>query len=565
MTEENHHRPDSRHDSTHDDPEAAAETGAESGYGHVAPEEDAAARQDASGERPPGMAASWGAAGRGDPWAPSPEDPASTGHEGVWHPGAYPAAPPVQNPPSMWPQSGPGDPWRSGGDPWQSGGFAPPQQGTDPHAVGPWGTGHAGGPPPGGWWPGEQVSGGTGDTSAPWIASPVPGATGMYGPAHPGGTDTLGMPVRERRGPRTGLIIALVVVVGLLAGGLGSGVTLWASDSQDVGTGEPVVSLEKAPAESGARPEGSIQSISRELLPSVVSIRVGGGGQSGTGSGFVIEGGYIITNNHVVASAEGGGPIKVRFHDGTTASASVVGSDARSDIAVIEPQGVTGLTPAPLGNSSNAVVGDTVVAIGSPLGLEGTVTSGIVSALDRPVVAGGQNGDAAYINAIQTDAPINPGNSGGPLVNAQGQVIGVNAAIATLGGPLSSGAGNIGVGFAIPINEARKVAMQIINNGYATHARIGATVDLTYRGEGARIATQTKGSAPIILPNGPADRAGLRPGDVIVRFDGRRIRSAKELIVAIQAHEPGQSVQLTYERDGKQRRVAVTLEATRGS
>jgi putative serine protease PepD len=216
------------------------------------------------------------------------------------------------------------------------------------------------------------------------------------------------------------------------------------------------------------------------------------------------------------------------------------------------------------------VVGDPVIAVGSPLGLAGTVTSGIVSALNRPVQAGDQTGSAseAYIDAIQTDAPINPGNSGGPLVNARGQVVGVNSAIATLGGTSIGGSGqsgSIGLGFAIPINQVRRVAQELVQTGKAVHPVIGAVIDMSYTGIGARIAKSATGGQSPILAGGPSAKAGLSPGDVIVAFNGNPVTTADELIVDIRSHQPGDEVRITYKRGASQRTVTLTLGSASSS
>ena len=312
------------------------------------------------------------------------------------------------------------------------------------------------------------------------------------------------------------------------------------------------------------RPPTSVAGIAARILPSVVMIRINGG--TGTGSGFIVNGGYIITNNHVV-TLDGqvkGAKLQVVFNGGRTASAKPVGTDPYSDIAVIQPQGISNLSPVQLGNSDGVVVGDPVIAVGSPLGLAGTVTSGIVSALNRPVQAGDQTGSAseAYIDAIQTDAPINPGNSGGPLVNARGQVVGVNSAIATLGGTSIGGSGqsgSIGLGFAIPINQVRRVAQELVQTGKAVHSVIGAVIDMSYTGIGARIAKSAIGGQSPILAGGPSAKAGLRPGDVIVAFNGNPVTTADELIVDVRSHQPGDKVRVTYKRGAPQRTVTLTL------
>jgi putative serine protease PepD len=222
---------------------------------------------------------------------------------------------------------------------------------------------------------------------------------------------------------------------------------------------------------------------------------------------------------------------------------------------------VQGLTALTLGNSDSVAVGDPVVAVGSPLGLAGTVTSGIISAKNRAVTAGGAGGETSYINAIQTDAAINPGNSGGPLVNLRGEVIGVNSAIASLRTDtvLGEPSGSIGLGFAIPINFARRIVEQLIDTGTATHPIIGVTLDPAYSGDGARIIDRPTRSGPAIVPDGPADQAGLQPGDVITELDGERISGSDELIVGIRSRQPGDKVELTVRRDGRDITLSVVL------
>lgn len=307
------------------------------------------------------------------------------------------------------------------------------------------------------------------------------------------------------------------------------------------------------------RPPGSVADIAQRVLPSVVSISARSSNGGGTGTGFVIDSnGYILTNNHVISDAAvDGGEIEVQLNDGTTLQASIVGRDSSYDLAVLKVSR-TGLTALTFGNSDQVAVGDSVIAIGSPLGLSGTVTLGIVSAKDRAVTAGESQGDSSFINAIQTDAAINPGNSGGPLVNSAGAVIGVNSAIATLGSSvLSSQAGSIGLGFAIPINQARKTAEQLIKNGKATYPVIGVSVDMQYAGDGAKVADTSNA----ILPGGPASKAGLRAGDLITTFDGRTITTPEELIVAIRSKNVGDRVEIEYIRSGKTFTTSLTLTA----
>ena len=324
------------------------------------------------------------------------------------------------------------------------------------------------------------------------------------------------------------------------------------------------VALPPAPAGSTSRPSGSIAAVAARILPSVVTIRVKGADAAGTGSGFVMRSdGYILTNNHVIEGAGTKGTITVLFPDGKSSDATIVGRDESYDLAVIRVSRRT-LPALVLGSSSAVVVGDPVFAVGAPLGLDSTVTSGIVSALNRPVTAGGAGASSAsFINAIQTDAAINPGNSGGPLLDMAGRVIGVNSAIARVAGAQSTDgqSGNIGVGFAIPSDQVRKTAEQLIANGKATHPVIGILIDTSYKGEGVKIADKPqKGSSPV-AKGGPADKAGLRPGEVILRFDGRPVTDADEFVVAVRAKSVGQVVELTVRRGKTERTVKMTLQA----
>jgi putative serine protease PepD len=381
-------------------------------------------------------------------------------------------------------------------------------------------------------------------------------------------TDTLGseQPGRSepRRPARTGVLVALAAAVALVAGIAGGATGYLLADRGDGGVTFDGSNLGSAPARSVDRPARSIPGVAAQVLPSVVQIKVQTAQGEATGSGWVLDDdGLLVTNNHVVDGAQG--DVDVSFGDGTTTTADVVGKSASYDIAVLRVD-ATNLPALPLGNSDSVVVGDPVVAIGSPLGLSGTVTSGIVSAKNRPVTAGseGGGGDAAYIDAIQTDAAINPGNSGGPLVNLEGEVVGVNSAIATVGGLTGEG-GNIGVGFAIPINQVRRTVEQIIDTGEAQFPIIGASLDGSYDGDGARIATTsaTDGTPPIV-PDGPAEQAGLQPGDVIVAIDGKPVDDSSGLIVAIRSKQPGDTVRLTVRREGDEREVTVTLGSTDG-
>jgi putative serine protease PepD len=369
-----------------------------------------------------------------------------------------------------------------------------------------------------------------------------------------------------RESPPGWTVLALsTAIAGVLGGGIG------AAAHGDNGNAAPhtvtLGSASTSPISSTQPAAGSVAAVAAKILPSVVSIEVRTGQGGDTGSGIVISAaGYILTNNHVVSDAASGGKVTVDFPDKHSAAATIVGRDTVSDLAVIRVNGVTGLKPAQLGSSSALSVGSQVVAVGSPLGLAGTVTSGIISALDRPVEAGDPTGGNTddVIDAIQTDAAINPGNSGGPLVDSNGLVIGVNSAIATLSAApgFGSQSGSIGLGFAIPIDQAKRIAMQLIQYGYSTHAIIGVSLDPSYTGHGAKIAPPP-GGAPAVRPGGPASHAGLEAGDVIVEVDGQVVTTAEELIVAIRKRVPGAHLTLVYMRDGGRHTTVVTLGSAR--
>jgi putative serine protease PepD len=246
----------------------------------------------------------------------------------------------------------------------------------------------------------------------------------------------------------------------------------------------------------------------------------------------------------------------------------VVGRDSGYDLAVVKVSGVVGLRPVALGNSDSVQVGDPVVAIGAPFDLANTVTSGIISAKERPITAGGAKGDGSdvsYVDALQTDAPINPGNSGGPLLDTRARVIGINSAIRSADGgtDLQGGqAGSIGLGFAIPVNQARRVAEELINTGRATHPVIGVMLDMDYPGDGARVGT--KGGGAPVTAGGPGAKAGIKAGDVITEVDGQRVHSGEELIVKTRAHRPGDRLRLTLRRGGSQRTVTLVLGSASG-
>jgi putative serine protease PepD len=305
------------------------------------------------------------------------------------------------------------------------------------------------------------------------------------------------------------------------------------------------------------RKPGSVSDIAARVAPAVVSIEVRVGQAGATGSGVVVDGkkGYIVTNNHVVSGADGvkGAEIRAVFSDGSGSAARIVGRDPSSDVAVLKVE-KPGLITASLGTAKDVVVGDPVVAIGSPLGLAGTVTSGIVSALDRPVRLAGEGSDTnAVIDAVQTDAPINPGNSGGALVDTTGAVIGINTAIASLGGNGNTG-GSIGLGFAIPIDTVRKIAEQLISTGKAVHASLGVNTRSVTDGtrDGALVLNVEK--------SGAAAAAGIREQDVVIAVGSKPVGSSEELAVAVDAHQPGDKVTIELVRAGKSQKVDVTLD-----
>ncbi len=349
------------------------------------------------------------------------------------------------------------------------------------------------------------------------------------------------------------VLASLVAVLALLAGfilGAAFGPSLFDSQAAEAPGGDPTA---PAPTVVAASP---IRDVAASALPSTVFIQASSQSGASTGTGLIFRAdGYIVTNNHVIAEAADGGQVSVAFSDGTIMSAEIVGRTQDYDLAVLRVER-DDLVPLPLADSDTVVVGDGVVAVGAPLGLNGTVTSGIVSALNRAVTAGSA-GDISFINAIQTDAAINPGNSGGPLVNLAGQVIGINTAIAQPGGA-SSATGSIGLGFAIPSNQVARTAQQIIETGHATYPVIGVFLDRQHTGPGALVAADSPGQ-PAVNPGGPADQAGIRSGDLIIAIDGVPVMGSDEAIVTIRSNSPGDSVILTIERAGAQTDVELIL------
>nr|WP_246211609.1 trypsin-like peptidase domain-containing protein [Phytoactinopolyspora alkaliphila] len=349
------------------------------------------------------------------------------------------------------------------------------------------------------------------------------------------------------------MLLAGLAIGAVLGGGSGAAAYSWLdedSPASQEGVQSSLTPNNGTPAGSTDSPRGGVEAVAEQVLPSVVSITVGGQmGASGTGTGVIISSdGEILTNNHVVAAGGPGSALQVTFSDGTTAEAEIIGTDPLTDLAVIQAQDVEGVTPAALGNSADLAVGEQVVAIGSPLGLEGTVTSGIISALERPIITGEDQSSQTFIDAIQTDAPINRGNSGGPLVNMAGEVVGINSAIATSG----MDTGSIGLGFSIPVDQARPIAEELLETGSATHARIGIGVDTPRDGTRGALVREVE-------PGGSAAEAGLQEGDIITKLNDRVVTDHITLIAAARSYRPGDEVTLTYVRDGAENTAEITL------
>ena len=387
-------------------------------------------------------------------------------------------------------------------------------------------------------------------TANPWSAQGAQMPSGqnpqsVYPPPNPYGQPGTGVypaaaPEPKRSG---GKLLAGVALVALLVGGIAGGTVGYLTGGSS-GPASNALDAPKPAQQTGNAPAGSVESVAQKLSPSVVELQVSGQQGAGEGSGFVIStDGYILTNNHVVEVGANGGQIQAVFQDGRKAAAKVVGRDPTTDIAVVKVTGVGNLTPVELGRSDDLRVGQSVVAIGSPFELAGTVTSGIVSSLHRPVRAGGSSGDQTTVmDAVQTDAAINPGNSGGPLANMSGQVIGINSAIyspqsASGGqGQGESQGGNVGIGFAIPIDQARRTADTIIKTGQAVQTYIGAEVKDAPQG-GAELGAIKAGS--------PAEKAGLKAGDVVTKIDDRTIDSADTLVAAVRTRAPDEKATFT--------------------
>lgn len=412
-------------------------------------------------------------------------------------------------------------------------------RGGRPSAPGPQPSGAGAYPPPGQQWP----------PPAPTQAVPR-AATG---------------PSAARRSkavlPIAGLLVVFLAFgAGLLGAGTydvvfddeAGGRVLGGLDDVELNTQEP---LERS---------GTVGEVADAVVPSTVRIAAEFEGEQGgaTGTGWVFDDqGHIVTNNHVVSdAARNDGPIQIVDQDGNHYDATVVGRSPVYDLAVLKSKAAEDLPAASIGRADSLRVGDSVVAVGYPLGLNTTVTSGIVSALGQPVSTGNTADDSSYIYAVQTDAAINPGNSGGPLINAKGQVVGVNSAIATNGGgTLDSSAGNIGVGFAVPIEQVLITADQILSTGEAKYPVIGAKVQT------GGVQDRSGGLLVEILPNSPAEAAGLREDDIVTAVNGERITDGLQLIVVIRTYQPGETIEFTVERGNQEpKKVEVTLDGEVG-
>ncbi|QDQ97033.1 S1C family serine protease [Tomitella fengzijianii] len=453
-------------------------------------------------------------------------------------------------------------------------------------APGPHDQGVQGGPPrydphggaPGGPHSTEELHGlgtppaanppGPGPYQAPGRYPPQGAYQGAYpgpGPAHYPGPQHTGpaAPPQQaaappRRRPGAAVLVAGALAFALVGGAVGGVTGAYFATNDDSGSSSVVQALNDSTAKAqptAAAPSGSVQQVAQKVLPSVVEIKVATRGGGGEGSGIILsQDGMILTNNHV-ATAETSGPVQIQvtFADGSTSPAKIVASDPVTDIAVIKAD-KTGLTPIELGSSSNLQVGQQVVAIGSPLGLSGTVTSGIISALNRPVSTSGNSGDqATVIDAIQTDAAINPGNSGGALVNMKGQLVGMNTAIASLGEGMGQQSGSIGLGFAIPVEQVKQISQDLITTGHAKHAQIGITVPVRSNAPGALVMS--------VLPGGPADQAGIKKGQIVTKVGDRVVSGGDGLIAAVRSHAPGDKVTITVtdQDGGNAHTVDVTL------
>lgn len=459
---------------------------------------------------------------------PGPHQPPGTGSQPSFGPPQPPSGAPG---PQQWQQHDPQQPGAQGPGPQQGApqGAGPQQPGTPP-VVPPAGPGAdataqipigAGGRPP--HVPGPQTQ-------------------------HEGG----GAP-RKRRGIPAWMALSGMLVVALIAGGVGGLAGTVLSPAGSGGEEEQGESpqMNEPPPEAPERDPDTIAGVAQRVSPSVVHIMSADPRIPATGSGFVIEGDYVVTNHHVAEPLEEG--IHIEYSDGSTSEATIVGTEPEYDLAVLHLEDPHEVEPLEFGDSEQAIVGDEVIAIGAPLGLAGTVTQGIISALDRPV--GSEEGGSQFY-AIQTDAAINPGNSGGPLVDVQGRVIGVNSMIVTMNDMAGEPQGNIGLGFAVPSADAEGVVSSLAEDGGeadAEYADLGVALDTESPIAGAVIDDDG------VESGGPADEAGMEGGDVLVEFDSRRINSGQELMAMLRDYRPGEEVEVGYERDGDNDSTTVTL------
>ncbi len=511
--------------------------------------------------------------GRTPSWAPPGEGWVGSGAAGQQHRDAhgashdpYRAAPTTQQPSTQQtaPQP-PAGPYAGGQGGQHSAYSGTPYGGTAPYAGTPYGGGTATADRPG---------------ETPWYGTPTsPDGGGDGSGSTPGGR-------KDRKGPGWGGVVAVAAIAALLSGGLAFGLARGLDETSPTPTAVASTGGGSGGGSSAAGSTGSVPigqsvdwgTVSQRVEPSVVTIQVSDGQTGGEGTGVIFDAdGHVVTNNHVATAATGSNAqIRIILSDGRVYQGEITGTDPATDLAVIQIQDAPNdLTPATFGNSDDVAVGENVMAIGNPLGLSDTVTTGIISATDRPVTTqasesessqadpfGFNRGqqtqpDPVVTNALQTDAAINPGNSGGPLVNAEGQVLGINSSIASTasGGGQS---GSIGLGFAIPGNEVKRVATELVQDGSAEHARLGvslgaddtATVDGTTR-QAAVVAEVPSGTA--------AEQAGIRVGDAITAVDGDAVSGAESLTAQIRSRAPGQQVVLTVVRDGQQQEITATL------
>ncbi|MFI9649687.1 S1C family serine protease [Streptomyces sp. NPDC052040] len=496
----------------------------------------------------------------------------STENEGTPVPPA-PSAPPVPvDAPTSAPGAAPEAHMPSAGPHGPNAGSATPPEGAPyaaPGASHPEGAATAQVPPVPPGQPG--AAGHPGAAGAGWPPPPPPAVPGYAG-GGPGATGVWGASYQQPdpRPKGRGGLIAAALIAALVAGGVGGGLGYQLAKNDD-SSGSTTVSA----ATSGGdvkHDNGSVAAVAAKALPSTVTIEAeSSNGQGGTGTGFVFDTqGHIVTNNHVVADAVDGGKLTATFPNGKKYDAEIIGHAQGYDVAVIKLKNApSDLKPLALADSDKVSVGDATIAIGAPFGLSNTVTTGIISAKNRPVASsdGSSSSKSSYMSALQTDASINPGNSGGPLLDAQGAVIGINSAIQSTGssGLGSTGqSGSIGLGFAIPINQAKYVAQQLIKTGKPVYAKIGASVSLEDGSGGAKITEQGAAGANAIEPGGPAAKAGLKPGDVITKLDDSVIDSGPTLIGEIWTHKPGDKVTLTYQRGGQSHTVDLTLGSRAG-